>query len=209
MTDENDDEEVEGPARYPLAYDLNGNPLKVPEAAIAWRVRRGGGRRGRPRNVFDPETRRQLEIPIGASVDELIAAGCPADRYLLYPVTAEGHIVPGIVAATEIPEGVGLDEPDGEAELPNRDLITQLLQTVRAQSDTLCRALEAATSGYGPVRPAAPPQPVVFEQPASESQSASIKPEQIAEVASLAKSVFDMFRGPMPPATPPPVEGAP
>src|SRR5437870_3069496 len=55
--------------RFPLAFDANGNPVKVPAHARMWRVRRGGGKRGRPRNVFDATTGRQLEVPLGASID--------------------------------------------------------------------------------------------------------------------------------------------
>jgi hypothetical protein len=180
-------------SRYPLAFDLNGNPIDIPEGAVAWRVRRGGGRRGRPRNVFDPETGRQLEVPLGASIDDLIEAGCPADRYLLYPVDAEGHTLPGVVAVTEIQLGAG--DEDGEA--PERadrgDIVAQLLATVRAQSDTLCRALEAAASGYGQVRPA-PPAPIVVEQQPPAPEPGSIQPDQIAQIVGVAKSVFDSFK---------------
>lgn len=184
--------ESQGEQRYPLAFDLNGNPIKVPEGAVAWRVRRGGGRRGRPRNVFDAETGRQLEVPLGASLDDLIESGCPADRYLLYPVDAEGHILTGVVAVTEIQEG-SLDEEGRPAvEHGDRDdIVSQLLSTVRAQSDTLCRALEAAASGYGQVRPA-PPTPVIVEQPPPEPSG--IKPDQIAQIVGVAKSVFDSFK---------------
>src|SRR5205823_10589210 len=132
--------EEQNDARYPLAFDSNGNPVAVPEQAVAWRVRRGGGRRGRPRNVFDPETGRQLEVPLGATLDDLIDAGCPADRYLLYPVDGEGKIVSGIIAVTEIPEGAG-DEPAAVESQP--DLTRELLATLRASNEALCRALEA------------------------------------------------------------------
>jgi hypothetical protein len=182
-----------GEQRYPLAFDLNGNPINVPEGAVAWRVRRGGGRRGRPRNVFDAETGRQLEVPLGASLDDLIESGCPSDRYLLYPVDGEGHILPGVVAVTEIQEGSLDEEGRPTAEHGDRsDIVSQLLSTVRAQSDTLCRALEAAASGYGQVRPAPPPQVIVEQPPLPEASG--IKPDQIAQIVGVAKSVFDSFK---------------
>jgi hypothetical protein len=180
----------ENEARYPLAFDSNGNPVKVPENAVAWRVRRGGGRRGRPRNVFDAETGRQLEVPLGASIDDLIDAGCPADRYLLYPIDAEGKLLPGLIAVTEVPAGEA-DETQGSGPTAEANLITQLLATVKAQSETLCRALEAATSGYGPVRPQMP-APVVLEQPSRDD--GGFKPEQIAQFAGVAKSVLDAIK---------------
>src|SRR5258706_3450741 len=99
-------------ARYPLANDANGNPIDVPPNAVAWRVRRGGGRRGRPRNVFDSETGRQLEIALGAGLDDLIACNVPPDRYLLYPIDAQGQIIPGMVAVTEVSATDDDDEDD-------------------------------------------------------------------------------------------------
>src|SRR3954467_6272608 len=96
------DENEKAGERLPLASDPNGNPIAVPATAVAWRVRRGGGRRGRPRNVFDAETGRQLEVPLGASLDDLVDAGCVADRYLLYPIDVEGKVLDGVVAVTEI-----------------------------------------------------------------------------------------------------------
>ena len=116
------------PQHYPLAFDGDGNPIMVPEEARSWRVRRGGGRRGRPRHVFDPETGRQLEIPITATFDDLIDLDFEADRYRLEAVDEAGHILPDVPAAVvEIREtveesearqkvvGVGFARPHGAA----------------------------------------------------------------------------------------------
>jgi hypothetical protein len=91
-----------------------------------------------------------------------------------------------------VPEGAGDDDEREMGGVGSGDLVQQLLSTVRSQSDTLCRALEAATSGYGPVRPA-PPTPVVVEQPPPDA--GGIKPDQIAQIMGVAKSVFDSFKG--------------
>jgi hypothetical protein len=64
--------------RLPLANEIYGNPLDVPEAAAAWRVRRRAGR-GRPQSV---SCRRDsddaavaaallLEVNLDASADEI------------------------------------------------------------------------------------------------------------------------------------------
>jgi hypothetical protein len=191
-------------SRYPLAYDANGNPIDIPAHAVAWRVRRGGGRRGRPRHVFDAETGRQLEIPLGAGIDDLIGAGCSPDRYLLYPIDAEERVIVGAVAVTEVPESSSDDETgDDTTASAERSMLLALVgqqqTTIRQQSDTLCRALEATTSGYGTVRPVAPP-PLVVEHPAPPPQAAeggvlgNLKPEQIGELMGIAKMVFDMFK---------------
>ena len=173
--------------RYPLAFDANGNPVRLPPEAVAWRVRRGGGKRGRPRNVFDAGTGRQLEIALGASIEDLAETNVPADRYLLYPVDAQGNIIPGLVAVTEVTD----DEDDRDDDVAKESAAvsvstkdpTQLLaasqqetirgqqEVIRLQSEQLARALGSAVSGYAPVRPYAPPAPpppqqIVMEQPA-------------------------------------------
>ena len=172
---------------YPLAYDANGEPLKVPMGAVAWRVRRGGGRRGRPRIVFDNESGRQLEIPIGATIADLVDRGCPPGRYRLEAIDASGHLIAGCVAVTEVPIET---EADDEEEEINNDTKANLLgllarqqATIERQSDTLARALEAAVSGYGEVRPAAPTAPVVADPRAGQGANAGgFKLEQLAQM---------------------------
>jgi hypothetical protein len=198
--------------RYPLAFDSNGNPLDIPPQAIAWRVRRGGGRRGRPRNVFDAETGRQLELPLGSTLDDLVSTGVEADRYLLYPIDSEGRILAGIVAVTEVPEGDGGDGDPSAATDEKSALLALLVRqqaTIDSQNDRLARALEATVSGYGPVRPPAPiaPTPIVMEQPMQQQPPpnaggfmdtlVNAKPEQLMQFAMMAKQVYDMIRGGM------------
>jgi len=209
-------------ARYPLAFDGNGNPIELPPDAVAWRVRRGGGRRGRPRHVFDPETGRQLEIPLTSTVDTLIDSGCSPDRYLLYPVDGEGHLIAGIIAVTEVSESDG----EGKEAAPTAateqgallTVVTHQLATIKEQSQTLCRALEATTSGYGRVRPLEPPQaPIVLPRPEPQPDNnggggllGGITPEQVGQFLGYAKMAFDMIRGGIgaPPAAAP-VGGGP
>src|ERR1700694_5391959 len=106
--------------QYPLAFDADGNPLTVPPEAKAWRVRRGGGRRGRPRSVFDPETGLQLDMPLGCTIEDLIDRGCVPDRYRLEAVDEEGRIIAGVVAICEVPP---TDEPEA-APRPTTDADT-------------------------------------------------------------------------------------
>ena len=207
--------------RYPLAFDANGNPVKVPPNARAWRVRAGGGKRGRPRNVFDATTGRQLEIPLGASIDDLIAANVPADRYLLYPVDGEGTIITGVIAVTEVQDtGDDDDDDDGRDETGSTQAKDPVLATIvhqqetirsqhdviKAQSEQLARALASAVSGYAPVRPVAPPPPpppVMMEPnaPAPPPDTgflgslANIKPEQVMGLFMVVKQAFEMFKG--------------
>jgi hypothetical protein len=204
---------------YPLAFDASGNPVKVPPNARAWRVRAGGGKRGRPRNVFDATTGRQLEIPLGASIEDLIAANVPADRYLLYPVDGEGTIIPGVIAVTEVQtEDDDDDARDEVTSTQAKDPIVATLvhqqetirsqhDVIKAQSEQLARALASAVSGYAPVRPVAPPPPVIMEAPAAVPPPpapeaggilaglANVKPEQVIGLFMVVKQAYEMFRG--------------
>jgi hypothetical protein len=186
------------PARLPLAFDVNGNPLDVPAEAVAWRVRRGGGRRGRPKNMFDAETGRQLEIPIGATLEDLAATECPADRYLLYAVDQAGRIIPGVIAMVALPESdAEEEEAEEEAAVPPTSspehrsftpMEAQLLAAVRELASTMCDGFKTAVSGYGTVRPAQP-APVVIEQPAPSAAPATngfgIRPDQVFDLVKL------------------------
>lgn len=182
--------------RHPLARDNQGTPFEVPPNAIAWRVRRGGGRRGRPRSIFDSDGR-PLDVALGASLDDLSNEGCEPGRYQLYPVDAEGRVIPGVIAVTEIPE----EDEDTQERISDDSAATvgQLLATIRTQSETLCRALEATTSGYGPVRPAIPalpptpaPTQIVVESPPA-AEPAPLTTEAIMKMVMDAIQMF----GPM------------
>jgi hypothetical protein len=175
--------------QYPLAFDSNGNPLDVPAEAVAWRVRRGGGKRGRPRNVFDEETGRQLEIPLASTIDDLIDRGCSADRYRLEAVDAEGRVIPDVVAI------VGVPETEEEEDKPTEifDPLVRMSQLVAQLVDANCRTMEAMASAFGTVRPVQPQAPIVVEQPPPESSA--MRPEQLVQtVATIGKVFADAWK---------------
>ena len=169
--------------KYPLANDVNGNPIDVPENASAWRVRRAPVGTGRPQNVYDPESGRQLEIPLDATLEHLRQCGCGAGRYRLEAVDGESKAIPGIVAFTELT----VDEP---VEPPALDAIARLLETVEKQSDTLCRALEALSHAFGPVRPASEPVIVPQSTPTPAPTGDAFKPEKFMELIGMAVNAF-------------------
>src|SRR5438874_2694602 len=125
--------------KYPLANDVNGNPIDVPENASAWRVRRAPVGTGRPQNVYDPETGRQLEVALDATLDHLRQCGCGAGRYRLEAVDGESKAIAGIVAFTEL----AVEGPEEEPPPALPESVERLLEAVEKQSDTICRALEA------------------------------------------------------------------
>jgi hypothetical protein len=193
------DSESRERSRHPLAFDANGNPIRVPHGAASWRVKRGGGRRGRPRSMF--RDGHQLEIPIGASIEELIQAECPTDRYLLYPVDDQGLIIPGVVAVTEVPPGYEEDGGgEGDEGEPGEELVARLLTALERQSETLCKAVEHTTRGYDPVTAPAAPREVLVRQPPVETAPSSnagdekSKIELVQQIMAMAAQVYGMFQ---------------
>jgi hypothetical protein len=171
-----------------LAFDSDGNPLAVPVEAVAWRVRRGGGKRGRPRNVFDTETGRQLEVPLGSTIDDLIERGCSADRYRLEAVDADGRLIADVVAVVEVGEA---EEDVKPAETV--DPLVRMSQLIAQLVDANCRTMEAMASAFGTVRPAQLQAPIVVEQPAPESTA--MRPDQLVQtVATIGKAFADAWK---------------
>lgn len=134
--------------RFPLANDIDGNPLDVPEAAVAWRVRRRAGR-GRPQSVFDPATGAQLEIELDATVDTLRSFG--PGGYRLDAIDEDGSVIEGVVAYTEVHDA-GETRRRNASVAPD-DHFGRLVSALEHMADTNCRALEALANAFGPVAP--------------------------------------------------------
>ncbi len=145
--------------RTPLGFDASGNPIDVPDSATAWRVRRALGRPGRPQTVYDPDTGRQLELPITATLDDLRDCGCGPARYRLEAIDAESKaLVPAVVAFLEIVQTAEEEGEQYQAPAPSTpDVVVsgnRAMKTVERQADALCRVAEAMARAFGPVQPA-------------------------------------------------------
>ena len=151
--------------KHPLANDANGNPIVLPEEAVAWRVRKMASRAGRPKTIFDPETGRQLEIRIEATIDELAEHVNEAGRYRLEAVDAHGHHLPGYIAFTE----VLIVDDEEQPEEANPNAWSAMLTMVKQLVDTTSRVMEAMASAFGQVRPQRSTMPMHFEAPSSVS----------------------------------------
>lgn len=125
----------------PLAHDLLGNPVTVPEQAISWRVRRQTGRQGRPGFVYAPNGA-PLVVPLDATADDLRVAGCGSGTYRLDALDDKGRPV-GVTAFTEIPPEN--DEVPAPAAQGNVD-------TLRVAVEAFARTVEAMQRGEGLVR---------------------------------------------------------
>ncbi len=181
--------------QYPLAFDVDGNPLDVPEHAVGWRVRRNGGR-GRPRSIFDPETGLQLDIPITSKIEDLIERGCEPERYRLEAVDAEGRVVPGMVAIVEVAAVEASAEEVAKKELtPEAEALRQMTQFAGQMVDANYRTMQALASAFGTVHPVqAPAAPILFEQ-AAPPPGQGMKAEQIMQmVMQLAPMLVSAFK---------------
>ena len=190
--------------KHPLAFDCEGNPIDLPAEAVAWRVRRGGGRRGRPKLLFDRETGRQLEIPLEATLDDLVDCGFEPDRYRLEAVDISGHLLPGLVAVVEVPDPEdSVIEQQKSTEATALENMSRLVgQLVEAN----CRAMAAMASAFGPVEPArapAAPPMVIAERSRPDD---SVRPEQMMQsILGVAKIFADTLKSV--PVTPAPTGG--
>jgi hypothetical protein len=84
-------------AMFELAFDLEGNPIEVPSAAVGWRVRKLG-LRGRPEVVYGRDGL-PLIVPIDATLAELRSAVQLEGRYRLDPVDEQRREIAGARSA--------------------------------------------------------------------------------------------------------------
>ena len=199
--------------RYPLALDDKGDPIAVPPEAVAWRVRRLTGRRGRPSALYLDG--RPLEIPIDGDVDDLEEAGCHEGRYRLEAVDADGRLIPGVVALTVLREGDG-DESEVSTDGASgpwsviRALLDNNAKLVQSNSATM----QAMATAFGRVEP----RHDLDRRDASEDVPAKAPAESIAQIvqslAPFLASAVSAFSGaksvePAPQPATPATEGEP
>ena len=172
---------------HPLAKDINGDPVEVPDDAVAWRVRRRSGKQGRPQSVFDPETGTPLEIELDSGIDELRPYG--SGGYRLDAIDGSGKLIAGVTAYVEVPaEEVAVVEPQAPSEtvVALRELTQLLRESMTANS----RALEAMASAFGPVRPARvqSAEPVVVAtQPPDEQKANDFMTKALEALPAIAQ----------------------
>lgn len=82
---------------FELAFDVEGNPIEVPSAAVSWRVRKQG-LRGRPEVVYGRDGL-PLIVPIDATLAELRSAVQLEGRYRLDPVDGQRREIAGVRSA--------------------------------------------------------------------------------------------------------------
>ena len=170
--------------RFPLANDIDGNPLDVPDAAVAWRVRRRAGR-GRPQSVFDPATGAQLEIELDSTVDTLRPFG--PGGYRLDAIDEDGAVIEGVVGYTEVHDA-GETRRRNASVAPD-DHFGRLVSALEHMADTNCRALEALANAFGPVSPRYEPEDGPNEAP----EPAASSDDLVRNVANVVQTVATAF----------------
>ncbi len=173
---------------HPLAKDINGDPVEVPDDAVAWRVRRRSGKQGRPQSVFDPETGTPLEIELDSGIDELRPYG--SGGYRLDAIDGSGKLIAGVTAYVEVPaEEVAVVEPQAPSETVVA--LRELTQLLRESMTANTRALEAMASAFGPVKPASrgpAAEPVVVAAP-TDQQAKGWEAQLVAAIPQLIQAV--------------------
>jgi hypothetical protein len=182
---------------YPLAKDINGDPVEVPAEAVAWRVRRRSGKQGRPQSVFDPETGTPLEIELDSQIEALKPYG--SGGYRLDAIDGTGKLIAGVTAYVEVPaeEVEAAREPESPSEVVVA--LRELTSLLRESMQTNSRALEAMASAFGPIRPARPlpAEPVHVVEPAAPEQKANDWMTKVMEalpaVAQILPTLTQVF----------------
>jgi len=82
---------------FELAFDVEGNPIEVPSAAVSWRVRKLR-LRGQPEVVYGRDGL-PLIVPIDATLAELRSAVQLEGRYRLDPVDEQRREIAGVRSA--------------------------------------------------------------------------------------------------------------
>lgn len=104
-------------SHVPLAVDIHGAPIRVPDTATHWRVRRQTG--GRPGPVFGPDGL-ALKLPLDATVHDLRGYGCAPGTYRLDAIderervvgaTAHAHVEADVVEPSPPPLHSGPRDP--------------------------------------------------------------------------------------------------
>jgi hypothetical protein len=187
VTNENNNGETLQRRKVPLANDMNGDPIYLPPEAVAWRVRKMAARAGRPKAIFDPETGRQLEIRIEATIEELAEAVSESGRYRLEALDVDGHHIPGYVAFTEVL--LDSDEQQQSASSSNGSF-AEMAALVKQLVDTNSRVMEAMASAFGQVRPMRSSTPAIVEAAAPRDAGPSSDMATINSIAEVIKSVL-------------------
>jgi hypothetical protein len=170
--------------RYPLAHDMNGNPIEIPAEAVGWRVRRRSGKAGRPQCVYDFETGAQLDLRLDATIDDLRDYG--PGVYRLDAIDREGRVIPDVIAQTEVPFEAPVQEQADEPYGTRHEAASLVRHLVEAN----VRVMEALASAFGQVRPAEV-APVVVSEQATAGKSTQ---EQIAQLMQMAPAIAQTLK---------------
>jgi hypothetical protein len=191
-TDETDADESEAEAQpYPLAFDAEGEPLDVPPEAARWRVRKLAARAGRPRNIFDPDTGRQLELPITATIHDLAERVDEPGRYRLEAVDRAGRHLVGCVAITEVCPDENEKKEIARSSRGSGDSLTEMTAVVRELVSANTRVMEAMASAFGRVRPA--PAPLLDSPPPQEKEQQPQAPDPSQGILTVMNQLMAMI----------------
>lgn len=196
---------------YPLANDAEGNPIRMPREAVAWRVKQLARRAGRPKLIFDHDTGRALEVALTATSQDLADQVGVSGRYRLEAIDTHGSVIPGCVAITELWFEDQEDEEQPAAPavaappVVNSEAMAQLLSLIGTLVQTNSEVMQTMASAFQKIDPNTPPP----EQP--QAAAAAGLPPQLAQLAAMGgpMGMLDMFFNHIKPPGAPGTGGAP
>lgn len=206
---------VEAPATpprrmYPLANDVEGNPIRMPREAVAWRVKQLARRAGRPKLIFDQDTGRALELPLTVTHQDLAEHVGVSGRYRLEAIDMHGSVIPGCVAITEI----WFEDQEDEAQpaaaaapVVSNDAIAQLMALVGKLVETNSEVMQTMVSAFGKIDPNAGPPEQPQAAAAAAAAAAGGLPPNLAALGALGPAaaipgVIEMFFNHVKPGAP-------
>ena len=184
--------------RYPLLFDADGVPLKLPPNAHRLRVRRLARHAGRPKMLIDSDTGRPLEIELDTQYEEFCDLVGHSGRYRLEVIDEQGRPIPRCVAITVVELG---DAPESAPPPTNPvDVLAMAMQLVDKCVQSNTRVMEAMASAFGKVRPADEPRVIVAPGPdASAQQNAQMSWAQLMaglpEMLQQVKAAWTAVKG--------------
>ncbi len=190
----------------PLARDLQGHHLPVPDGTAAWRICRHT--KGRPRVINGPD-KQPARFPLDTTVDDLVDT-CGADTFRVYAVDEVGNVIDYVTTVETSREFRNAAEPDvavtpalrspGTSDLRFAlEAVAHMARTnadaMRSVAESQAEWIKAISSARGFFRNAPPPQliPPPDEYVEEEDDEPERKPDWAEQLQPIVGAVVQQL----------------